>query len=349
MKNLMKHLKDWSKAFLWAFLVAWTIRTFFIQGAFIPTQSMEKSLLPGDFIFISKVSYGPRMPITPLAVPFMHQNLPFTDNTPAYLDWLELPYWRIGSIDVERNDVVVFNYPMELDRPIDKRTLYVKRCVALPGDELKIWSKRVFINGKSMPVSTDMQFTRHIKSSEPIPQRLLDSLGITEGGLVSNINDYEFPLNDSTANFLGTLSTVSNVTMRMESEGDYQAHIFPHNRFFAFNNDFWGPVLVPQKGTSVQLNDTNIVLYERIIREYEGHTLERAGGKIYIDKKESKSYTFEMNYYFMMGDNRDNSADSRAWGFVPENHISGKAWMVFFSHDPNTSEIRWKRMFSFIR
>jgi signal peptidase I len=349
MKNFTKHLKDWSKAFLWAFLVAWVIRTFFIQGAFIPTQSMEKSLLPGDFIFISKLSYGPRMPITPLAVPFMHQNLPFTEHTPAYLDWLTLPYWRLGSADVNRGDVVVFNYPMELDRPVDKRTLYVKRCVAIPGDTLKIWSKGVFVNSKPMPIIPEMQFTRHIKASEAISQKLLDSLGITDGGLVSNINDYEFPLNDSLADFFGTLPTISNVSLRMESEGDFQAHIFPHNRFYAFNNDFWGPVVIPQKGNQIALNDTNVVLYERIIREYEGHQIDRAGGKIYIDKKETKTYTFEMNYYFMMGDNRDNSADSRSWGFVPENHISGKAWMVFFSHDPASSKIRWNRMFSFIK
>lgn len=348
MKNFKKHLKDWSKAFLWAFLVAWVIRTFFIQGAFIPTQSMEKSLLPGDFIFISKLSYGPRMPITPLAVPFMHQNLPFTEHTPAYLDWISVPYTRLGSIDVERNDVVVFNYPMELDRPIDKRTLYVKRCVALPGDTLKIWSKRVFVNGKPMPVLPEMQFTRHIKASAPIPQSLLDSLGITDGGLVSNIHDYEFPLNDSLADFFGRLSTVSEVSMRMEREGDFQAHFFPHHRNFPFNNDFWGPVVIPKKDITIQLNDSNVVLYERIIREYEGHSLDRAGGKIYIDKQEVTQYTFEMNYYFMMGDNRDNSADSRSWGFVPEDHISGKAWMIFFSHDPVTSDIRWKRMFSFI-
>ena len=348
MKKAGKHLRDWLKAFLWAFLIAWSIRTFFIQGAFIPSQSMEQSLLPGDFVFISKLSYGARLPITPVGVPFMHQHLPFTESTPSYFSWPQLPYLRLpGLSDIQKGDVVVFNYPMDTELPVDRRSLFVKRCVALPGDTIAIEAKKVLINGKIQPDNPYLQFNRHVKAGGPLRQSLLDSLGIVDGGLVSNIFDYEFPLTDSVAARLARVSEVSKISARMDAPGEYQAHIFPHSRAFAFNNDFWGPVVVPKKGASIQLNDTNIVLYERIIKDFEGKELVIKDKQISIDGKPATQYTFEMDYYFMMGDNRDNSADSRSWGFVPEDHVVGKAWLIFFSYDPNPEKggIRWGRLF----
>lgn len=347
MKKAGKHIRDWLKAFLWALGIAWTIRTFFIQGAFIPSQSMEQSLLSGDFVFISKLSYGPRLPITPVAMPFMHQHLPLSE-TPSYFSWPQLPYLRLpGLSEVQRFDVVVFNYPMDTEMPVDRRTLYVKRCVGLPGDSLEIKAKRVYINGKKLYDSPNLQFNRHVKASGLLRQSLLDSLSIVDGGLVSNIFDYEFPLTDSVAAQLARQSAVSKVSIRMDAQGDYQAHIFPHSRNFPFNNDFWGPLVVPKKGLTVALNDTNVVLYERIIRNFENKNLEIKDGRVFIDGNMVDKYTFEMDYFFMMGDNRDNSADSRSWGFVPEDHIVGKAWVIFFSYNPQPKNggIRWNRIF----
>ncbi len=349
MKAIIHHLKDWLKAFFWAFFVIWIIRTFLIQGAFIPTQSMEKSLLSGDFIFISKWQYGARTPITPLAIPFMHQTMPFSESKPAYSDLIHLPYFRLpGFSDIKREDVLVFNYPMELERPIDKRTFYVKRCIGLPGDTLEIFAKQVIINGDTLNNLPSYQFVRKLKSTKALSQEWIDSMGISEGGLVSNMLDYEFPLTDSLTRAILHDSTVYGIQMRLDKRKEYQAYIFPHSRKFQFNNDYWGPVIIPAKGATIQLNDSNIILYERVIRDFEENELQITGGRIYINGEEKNEYTFKYNYYFGMGDNRDFSADSRSWGFIPETHIIGKGWMTFFSYESDKG-IRWNRLFKMIR
>lgn len=352
MKNLLRHIKEWVKAFLYAFIAAWIVRSFLIQGAFIPTQSMEKTLFPGDFIFISKLSYGARTPITPIAVPFMHQYMPFSNSIPAYLDWISLPYLRLpGLSDIKRNDVIVFNYPLDVERPIDKRTFYVKRCIGLPGDTLQIIEKKIVINGDTLPENTEFQFVRKVKATKALQQEWLDSLGITEGGLVSNMLDYEFPLTDSLVKIFAAHPSVHAIQTKTEKEADYHAYIFPHSRLYPFNNDFWGPVIIPKKDATIQLNDSNIVLFERIIRDYENNDLRITGGNIYINGIQKSNYTFKYNYYFGMGDNRDFSADSRSWGFIPETHVIGKAWITFFSYkqvNGGNHGIRWDRVFKSI-
>jgi signal peptidase I len=348
MKNLRKHSLEWLKAFLWAALVAWLLRTFFIQGAFIPAHSMNNTLMAGDYIFISKTAYGPRLPLTPLSVPFLHQHLPFGSETPAYLNWIQLPYFRLGSATVNAGDIVVFNYPLETEAPIDKRTLYIKRCVALPGDSIQLFEKKLKRNGKWIAHNENMLFKRHVKAAGPLKPEWLDSLNIRNGMLVSNMFDYEFPLNDSLAASLEKVKYINKVSLKFENKDEFHAHIFPHHKAYPYNNDFWGPCKVPKKGNTVLLNDTTIELYRRIITQFEGHELTQKNGSIYIDKKATTTYTFEKNYFFMLGDNRDYSVDSRYWGFVPEDHIVGKAWRIFFSHDPDKNSIRWNRIFKFI-
>lgn len=352
MKNIMRHIKDWAKAFLWAFIAAWLVRSFLIQGAFIPTQSMESTLFPGDFIFINKLSYGARTPITPLAVPFMHQNMPFSNSIPAYLDWISLPFLRLpGYSEVKRNDVIVFNYPLDVERPIDKRTFYVKRCIGLPGDTLQIVEKKIIINGDTLPDNPEFQFVRKVKATAALKQEWLDSLGISEGGLVSNMLDYEFPLSDSLVKILASNPSIHAIKTKSEKRDEYHAYVFPHSRLYPYNNDFWGPVVIPKKDAIIHLNDSNIVFYERIIRDYENNELRIAGGNIYINGKQTSTYTFKYNYFFGMGDNRDFSADSRSWGFIPETHIIGKAWVTFFSfkqENGGNHGIRWERVFKSI-
>jgi len=353
MKVIWLHIKDWLKALFWAFLAVWIIRTFLLQGAFIPSQSMEKTLLSGDFIFISKWQYGARTPMTLLSMPFMHQQMPFSNSTPSYSDLIQLPYLRLpGFSAIKREDVIVFNYPMEGERPVDKRTYYVKRCIGLPGDTLEIFAKQVIINSDTLVSRPEYQFVRKIKARSLLSQEWLDSLGVTEGGLVSNMLDYEFPLTDSLTRIIAAHADVYSVMMRLDKREEFHAYIFPHSRKHTFNNDFWGPVIVPAAGMSVPLNDSTILFYERIIRDYEEHDLKFAGGQFFIDGVLSESYTFKYDYYFGMGDNRDFSADSRSWGFIPENHIIGKALLVFFSVNSISNQhsgVRWNRLFKLIR
>jgi len=353
MKALAKELKDWTIAIFIAFSIAWFIRIFVVQGFFIPSQSMEPTLQSGDFIFISKYSYGARMPITPIAIPFMHQNMPFSSYRKAYWDKVQFPYLRTsGFAEVKRNDVMVFNYPMETERPIDKRSYYVKRCIGLPGDTLKIVAKKVYINGERHKEEADLLINRKVRSSIELTPEWMDSVGISEGGKLSNLNDYLFPLTDSMTNDLRMLEYIYDVDPIISKKGEFHAHVFPNTEILAFNADHFGPVIVPHKGMNVLFNDTTIALYGRIIEVYEKQKLSYAAGEAYIDGVAVDSYTFEMDYFFVLGDNRDQSADSRFWGFVPENHLVGKALFIGFSYNKFAAQklkIRWDRFFKSIK
>jgi len=380
-------LRDWTDAFIFAVAAAYILRSFLFELYAIPTSSMESSLMVGDYLAVDKVSYGARVPMTLLAVPFVHHTLPLTKLTKSYVEWVKLPYLRFPKIHpVERGNAVVFNYPdgdtviLEhqaqsyyaivrdfetfypekgrdvvkkrfhvIARPIDKREFYVKRVIGLPGEKLKIVNTEVFIDDKPMQNPKRVQFRYSV----------LDPKGI---GLTSkkrkalNINEED----TATVNKIKTysLSDVQKIEIEkmgfcveklVEREGKLDLSIFPHDSRYHWNKDFFGPITIPKKGVTVTLNDSTIVLYDKIIRNYELHDLQIKEGQIFIDGKPATEYTFSQNYYFMMGDNRHNSADSRFWGFVPEDHIGGKVWFVWLSLDKYKSwgegKIRWNRMF----
>lgn len=310
---------------------------------------MEKSLLTGDYILVSKLSYGPRLPYTLLSFPFAHQRLPFTENTNSYLDWIKIPYNRLsGAPDIEHNDVVVFNYPMEDEHPIDQRVYYIKRCVAIAGDTLEIKSGKVYINGEYNDVPEKLQFNyKVLTDTDTIDSDALTKLGITEGGKMHNKGEYWFTLNTENIEQLKQVAHVTSVEPLLEKKGSYSDYMFPENEHFLWNVDFFGPLYIPKSGDSVELNMESIPLYERIISVYEKNILRFSNDSIFINDKYSTQYTFKMDYFFMMGDNRHGSADSRFWGFVPEDHIVGKTVLVLLSIDKSEtgSNIRWDRWF----
>lgn len=356
-KKHKSEVHNWFDAILFAVIAATILRTFLIEAYTIPTSSMEKSLLVGDFLFVSKVSYGPRVPNTPIAFPLVHHTLPATKNTPAYLDWVQWPYHRMKGLgDIERNDCVVFNYPTDdlqfPERPVDKKENYIKRCVGLPGDVLEIKNTALHVNGEPQEITEDMkkQFSYHVKTDRTgLNPKILMRHDITEGGLVSAKGDYVLHLTEESKAAIEGFANVKSVKPIIETEGKRDTQVFPHSKDYDWNIDNFGPLTIPSKGSSVALNINNLPFYQRIIEIYEGNSLSVEGTDIYINGTLATNYTFQMNYYWMMGDNRHNSLDSRFWGFVPEDHIVGKALFIWMSWDKNGNgfgKIRWDRLFN---
>lgn len=344
-------LREWMGATLFALITVIIIRAFVMEAFTIPTPSMEKTLLTGDFVLVSKINYGARIPNTPLSFPFSHQKLPFTENTNSFLDWLKIPYFRIpGFSAIRNNDIVVFNYPMEDEYPVDQRTHYIKRCVAIAGDTFQIKNGIVNINNVELDIPENLQFSYHIKcTKEDISPDTLDKLGVSEGGKISNKGDYSLMLTKDIAERIEQLKEVSNMNVYCEKKGVYNDYIFPNNKKMPWNIDNYGPVIIPKADDTITLDTTNLTLYSRIISVYEKNELLVKNDSIFINGKHATTYTFRMNYYFMMGDNRHNSADSRFWGFVPEDHIVGKATSIILSLNKEVgwkNKIRWKRCFS---
>ena len=345
--------REWVDAIVFAVIAATIIRTFFIEAFTIPTSSMEKSLLVGDFLFVSKVNYGARIPNTPLAFPFAHHTLPMTTNTKSYLEWIKLPYYRLpGFAKIKNYDVVVFNYPMEDFRPVDKQENYIKRCIAIPGDTLQINNAQVSINGKQLELPEYSQFYYGVRTDgSSFNPMILQSMDVTEGGSGGAPGQFGFFLTRSNAEKIKSFQNVLDVQPMFKPKGFFDSNLFPNDSRRNWNVDNYGPVIVPKRGMTMHLDSNNISIYRRVISVYEHNKLEEKDGKIFINDKETNSYTFQMDYYWMMGDNRHNSADSRYWGFVPQDHIVGKAVFVWMSWDTNGkffNKIRWKRLFRFI-
>ncbi|HLW50557.1 MAG TPA: signal peptidase I [Sphingobacteriaceae bacterium] len=354
--------REWADAIVFAVVAATLIRGFLIEAYMIPTGSMEKSLLVGDFLFVSKLNYGPRVPMTPVAFPFAHHTMPLTGGK-AYWEGIKIGYKRLpGFQEIKRNDVVVFNFPMEADapfnRPIDKRENYIKRAIGIPGDTISLLMAQVFVNGEKgfNPPQGQMEYLVYTDGSGLNAQRLLDLR------IESNLQfrePYLLFLTEKTYEEVAGWANVSKIVPAIRPENTPELGVFPSTRdkiseLHPWNMDNFGPVIVPQKGWTVNLDSMSYPIYERAIRVYEGNELEQreADGLYYLNGSPATEYTFQMDYYWMMGDNRHNSEDARVWGFVPEDHIVGKAMFVWLSLDQHGTfldKIRWNRIFMGIK
>ena len=345
--------REWVDAIIFAVIAATIIRTFLIEAYTIPTGSMEKSLLVGDFLFVSKVSYGARIPMTPLAFPFAHHTMPLIGGK-SYLEWLKIGYHRLpGFGNIKHGDCVVFNWPAENEgRPIDKKENYIKRCIGISGDTIELRNRTVFINGKEIPFPKESQSSYHVLTDgSGFSEQAVQRLGLRDGEPISS-NEYNLHLTKKNVEDISSFGNVKKVEANNVPAGYYQDFIFPFDSKYLWNVDNFGPLWIPKKGATLKIDSSNISLYRKAIGEYEGNQLEERNGKIFLNNSPITEYTFKMNYFFMMGDNRHNSADSRFWGFVPEDHIVGKAVFIWMSFDSNAdflNKVRWSRLFHSIK
>ncbi|NLR91098.1 signal peptidase I [Flammeovirga agarivorans] len=377
-------LKEWGDALLFAVVAATFIRWVAFEAFTIPTSSMEKSLYIGDYLFVSKLHYGPRTPKTPLQVPLTHQKIWGTDIN-SFSDLIQLPQFRLpGFSSVQNNDVVVFNYPAEEnDYPSDLKTNYIKRCIGIAGDDIQIKDQVVSINGQVVdyPEYIKLQTDYTVKTKQPLGLKFLE-----DNNLYYNIDNIarfptlqneaalrEYMIRQGATNFYGNLTkskdgiyTYHHLNLTDEQVAALKASelvvavekMIDNSRFRIFGNavnewttDNFGPLHIPKEGETVSINESNWPYYKDIIQKYEeNENPQFKDGKLYIGGQVQESYTIQQDYYFMMGDNRHNSLDSRFWGFVPEDHIIGKAVMVWMSNDPNpqTGSIRWNRLLHII-
>ena len=356
-KKRKSEIRNWLEAITFAVVAAHILRTFFIEAYTIPTSSMEKSMLIGDFLFVSKLAYGPRVPMTPVAIPLVHHTIPGTKKK-SYSEIVKIPYHRMKGLgEIKRNDCVVFNWPAEkLDRPVDKKENYVKRCVGIAGDKIEIINGQLMVNDKPQnePEGMKKQFSYSVKTkgSGLNPKVLYKKFDVTEGSRGSNVNEYNLFLTDEAASGLKSFTNVNSIKQNIDTSSNSSEYYFPNKRDFNWNIDIYGPITIPKKGSSINLSLKNIDLYKDIIQVYEENSLKILDDKIYINDTLTSEYKFKMNYYWMMGDNRHNSADSRMWGFLPENHVVGKALFVWMSWDRNgkgLNKIRWERLFSSVK
>ena len=381
-------LLDWLDAVIFAVVVVTFINTFFFQAFKIPSSSMESSLYTGDHLFVSKLTYGPKMPQTPLTIPFTHNII---GGRESYSTLIQSDYKRLkGFRKVEEGDCVVFGFPhgdtvfvrepaadyhsiirvygreyayrMYGDvkvRPSDKKDHYVKRCVAVAGDSLEIRNGQVYVNSNPQQVWPGVQNSYQVVTTgQRINPVNLDRLGINASELWYDQQLPGYPAMPLTADMIETIKSFSNVVSVTQNidvwPADYpdsEKTIFPFSPDYRWTRDNFGPLWIPEKGVTVELTTENLPLYERMITSYEGNDLQVRDGKIFINGEEAQSYTFQQDYYFMMGDNRHNSLDSRYWGFVPEDHIVGKPALIWLSIDGNKAfpkNIRWRRFFKFV-
>ena len=411
----VKSVMSWVDAIVFALVAVYFVNLYFFQNYVIPSSSLEKSLLVGDYLFVSKASYGPRVPQTPLHMPLTQHTLPIL-NTKSYLAWPQWDYKRVKGLgDVQLNDIVVFNFPAGdtvalnvpaediyrlsyqkgkeltqpidlssmdagqqrivydhyyqvgrkylhdnpslygevVSRPVDRRENYVKRCVGMPGQTLEIKDRIVYLDGVANKEPENVQYRYWVKVNKPIPEELAHELGISFEDMAYYFGDrkaYYMPLTPKAKEaLLARKDIVESIQDVLADDAD---GLYPLNKVTGWTTDNYGPIWIPKKGEAIDLTLDNLPLYERCIHAYEGNDLQVKDGKIYINGQEADKYIFKMDYYWMMGDNRHNSADSRFWGFVPEDHIVGKPIFIWLSLDPDRGwldgKIRWNRLFSLV-
>ena len=359
-------LGDWISSILFAIVAATIVHTYFIQPFTIPTSSLEKTLLVGDFLFVSKFHYGARIPMTTIAAPMVHDTIPGL-KIKSYASKYEFPYLRFPAFQkIKHNDIVVFNWPVDtmLDmrhtdkfyyKPIDKKTNYVKRCVGLPGDSLEVRNGYVYINGKQnvLPERAKLQFSYMIETRNgPFNNyQLASRYNITDFPQYNQDRSVSyFPaITDQDLNKFKNHPNIKSITPLKEEKGKRDPNIFPQNPDYDWNNDFFGPLYIPKAGTTIDINLNVLPLYKRVLTAYEGNTLDVQGNQILINGEVATTYTFKQDYYWMMGDNRHNSQDARAWGFVPFDHVVGKpvfVWMSWNTNGKGFDKIRWERLFT---
>jgi signal peptidase I len=390
-KETLKHYhkpvsREWIDAGVFAVVAATIIRSFVFEAYVIPTGSMEKTLRINDFLFVNKVAYGPRIPQTPLAFPFVHNFLPFSQTKPSYLKWIQIDYKRLqGYTPIKRNDVVVFNFPAGdtiineigygsavpyydvlrqmyngnreallaeheiIVHPMDKTDNYIKRCVAIAGETIEIKDGLLYVNGTASQPYKDAQTDYIVKTNgtgfteEYLKNELNLWLKEDDNLEFSKISDSTYSLNmrAEDAEKVKKLPFVTSIVRIPVDQPTY-----PYDTFHNWTTDNFGPLLIPKKGTVITLQPSNINLYKRAIENYEGNKFEIVNDKYIINGKETTTYTFKYDYYWMMGDNRHRSQDSRYWGFVPETHVVGKASFIWFSWENGP---RFSRIFKFIK
>jgi signal peptidase I len=354
-------VREWVDAIVFAVVAATLIRWLIMEAYTIPTPSMENSLLVGDFLFVSKFHYGTRTPRTPIQMPLTHQKIWFT-NIPSYSDAIQLPSYRLPGISrIKREDVVVFNVPPKFlndnkDYPIDLKTNYIKRCVGIAGDVLEIRDGQVRVNGNDLKNPEQMQRPYRVYAKDQINERNLDKLEIDPDDYVLRGRDdksvyYEMWLTQEKADQLKALPYIISATLDDKGKQP-EYNIYPSSKYTPWNGDNFGPLTIPAEGMTIEVNDSTMAIYGETIKLYEHNdSVVIQEGKLTLDGKEVSQYTFKQNYYFMMGDNRGNSLDSRYWGFVPEDHIVGKAFFIWLSLDKHAgffNKIRWSRFFHLI-
>jgi signal peptidase I len=398
---------EWLDALIFAVIAVSLINIFLFQNYRIPTPSMEKSLMVGDHLFVSKLAYGPRMPNTPIAFPFTQHTMPLTKGK-SWSNLVLWPYKRlVGCGEVKNNDPIVFNFPAGdtvvveeqstsyyeivrrnardlkkrdsfggefksdayykqqarkeiwerytvIYRPVDRRDNYVKRCIGIPGDTVTIISGVLYVNGKIVQDNNNQQTTYVVNTNgTTINPKAFERMDITRADqMMISGAAYLLPLTTPNAEIISRFSNVTEVSPVIARKGEFAPHIFPYSSYYGWNEDNYGPIWLPEKGATVSLDTTNLCLFEQIIDIYEDNDLRVEGANIYINDVAVDSYTFKMGYYWMMGDNRHNSADSRYWGFVPEDHIVGKPkfiWLSLNKEAEGLKRIRWNRMFMKVR